>query len=151
MMKLAALAAATILTISCASAPPRVAQIKPPASAKLQLHVYPRAMMAGAAMRVTCRVPLRAMNRAVVFGVVGVRQSTDDLHGDAGPITHEIFIEHIPCEAGEAFCVVADSFGRVVEQERTSFEVSGCGTQGGGGRPPCALRGRYSSVCRFMW
>lgn len=84
----------------------------------LTLKVTPRAILAGDAVRLECRVSRHPDNRVVELGIVGVRSSAKTLDGDRAPVLHELVVEHIPCEGTEAYCALQRTSGsRLVKVE----------------------------------
>ena len=85
----------------------------------LVLKVTPRAIQAGGAVRLECRIPKHRENRAVELGIVGVRTSAITLNGDREPVLHSLLVENIPCEGTEAYCLLYRTGGeqRLVKAE----------------------------------
>lgn len=95
------------------------------APARPELTVSPRNIIAGQALRLTCKVPRDASNRRVAYGMTLVGSSERQMEGEASRVTYEMLIEHVPCEPGEAFCEVwRTGGGRPV---RVSREVTTVG------------------------
>jgi hypothetical protein len=94
-----------------------------------QVSVSPRVMMAGSAVRVTCRVPRHSANRSVTWGFTDWTTSTRQLDGESSMITWTLELKRVPCDPGEAFCVVARVGARQPERASSHVEVAGCDTQ----------------------
>lgn len=82
-------------------------------SDRLAVRVSPAVIMKGGAFNLFCHVPRDPDNRVVEYGVVGLRPGSQrDLAGDKAPITWgPILVEHVPCEAGPAYCAVKKNDG----------------------------------------
>lgn len=93
---------------------------------RVTIRVNPRVLMAGAAVRVTCRVPADARNRGLTIAIADYRSSFVQINGEAGPVTSEILFERIPCAAGPAVCDLTDNQGGH-EAARLPLEVVGPG------------------------
>lgn len=91
----------------------------------LRADVYPRTLLAGSALRLTCRVPRDADHRWLDMGIAGLRTSGVPLDGESAAVTHPMLIEHVPCGEEEAFCLVQGATGKP-QQVVTRFVVSGC-------------------------
>lgn len=87
--------------------------------------LYPRAVMAGNAMRLTCRIDPTEKTRTVSFGITNLRSSGRQVDGADGIRTYEFLVERMPCKVGPAFCSTTDNTGH---QEMTTlpFEIVGC-------------------------
>lgn len=94
-------------------------------AARPSVSVYPRIVMAGSAMRVTCRVPRRAVHRWISWGIDGLGTSTRQLDGLDAPITFERLFEHVSCNTGPAVCEVTDNLGRTLVAS-ADFEIVSC-------------------------
>ena len=70
------------------------------------LTVVPAVIQAGQSVRLTCRVPRQAANRAVIWGFDNWTQSSRSLDGDQAPITWQAHYDQVPCESGQPFCIV---------------------------------------------
>lgn len=70
------------------------------------IRVVPSFVMEGHDLHIRCRVPPRADNIAVAWGVTDYLMSSRQLDGDQAPVTWESWFPHIPCEADEAVCAV---------------------------------------------
>lgn len=78
-------------------------------SPRVSIRAYPRALFAGGAVRVTCKVPKDATNRGLTVGIRNYRSSFVQLDGEAAPITTEITYERVPCDGEEVFCTLVDN------------------------------------------
>lgn len=94
----------------------------------LRAAVYPRTILAGGTVRLTCSVPHDPDHRWLEMGIEGLRTSGGDLEGERAAVTHVMLIERVPCGTEEAFCRVD---GAVHQPERALalFLVGGCGDQ----------------------
>lgn len=90
----------------------------------LTISVYPRVVMAGQAVRVTCHVPLlpESSQDTLEIGVEGYRTSVFEVHGT--PWTKEVTFDKVPCDVDGVFCaLVLDKDTRIVRQP---IIVAGC-------------------------
>lgn len=92
---------------------------------KVTVSLYPRIVQVGAAMRMTCRVPRQPDNRRLLYGVVNFRDSERQLEGENSQVTWEVFVDHVPCEIGKAYCTVVRSDG-TYETSTLQPVVAGC-------------------------
>jgi len=90
------------------------------------LNVYPPGLVVGHGVRVTCRVPRHEANRQVTWGFEDWTTSTRQLDGDAAPITWQMLLNHVPCEPGPAFCIVARADGSRAIRVTQNVVVLGC-------------------------
>lgn len=102
------LLASAVLDVAC---PAHVDDLE--ASAQLEIRVNPRVYFSGATVHLTCRVTPDAANRWLYWGIEDYRQSRVQLDGENARITHEWFINNVPCQ-GAAFCRVVQADGRVI-------------------------------------
>lgn len=79
----------------------------------------------GGEIRVTCRVPRNEHNRKLTLGVENEQQSDRQLDGEAATITHEMWVKHLTCDAGAAFCELTIDSGKV-RRVAQRFRVMGC-------------------------
>ena len=93
--------------------------------ALVTLQVSPTTFMAGANVRVVCKVTPHADNRTVEAGVGEYMRSARQLDGAASRKTFEFWFPHVPCGTEMAFCVVHQTRGRSVVQQR-QLTVAGC-------------------------
>lgn len=114
--------AAVALALALAAAIYYAAVADPP---RVTVRANPRVVMAGNAVGVTCRVPRHPDNRGLTVGIDGYRSSYVQLDGEAARVTHLVTYEHVPCEAGDAYCVLADAGGRTWRAAEPVL-VSGC-------------------------
>lgn len=120
----------SVLAVGCASA--RTVPTPPSADgpASITLAVMPSIVMAGGTIRLTCRIPRRDTNRRLIYGVEDVTRSDRELEGDRAAVTFRAYIDHMPCDAHQAFCILVDASDRE-ERARQSFMVTGCDSPGG--------------------
>lgn len=76
------------------------------AQSRVELRLYPRGIIAGQSVRVTCKVPRHPDNRRLAMVVEHYRASERDLDGDRAPITYEFHVDHVPCASSNVACVV---------------------------------------------
>lgn len=82
-------------------------------------------LLSGNDLRVTCRVPRDAENRAVTWGLADYSLSTRQLDGADARVTWETTFHHVPCDPGLAICEVEKASGQVEHVEREII-VGGC-------------------------
>lgn len=92
---------------------------------RVTIDVNPRAVMAGGTIRLRCRVPRDEHNRKLEFGVDGYVSSQYDLEGAEARVTWERLVDHVPCDAGPAYCAVRTDDGRWT-QARQDLTIGGC-------------------------
>lgn len=92
------------------------------AAISLKIDINPRVLFAGGTVRVRCTVPPSDQNRWLDFGIQDYRVSRDEL---PGPVTHEVYIPHVPCDVGPAFCAVTNAAGKTRVVTAT-LQVAGC-------------------------
>lgn len=85
------------------------------------LKVYPAVVFEGQNVRVQCRVPRHPSNLTVQFGVDGWRSSEKPVD----KVTFEMLLEGVPCEAGQAFCLVRRA-GGAEKLVVAPFAIVGC-------------------------
>ena len=90
------------------------------------LTVYPRVVFAGSGVRVQCRVPRDVDNRNVMWGFTNWTSTSRQLNGANAHVTWESVFSPVPCDPGEAFCVVERAQGSV-RTATQSLTVAGCG------------------------
>lgn len=95
------------------------------APARVSIAVLPTAAMVNGTVRITCTVPRHPDNRWLTIGIPGYRTSGGDLDGASAPVTHTMYVEHVPCEAEEVVCEVTDALGKVYRAARP-LVVAGC-------------------------
>jgi hypothetical protein len=95
------------------------------ATKPVEIRVLPHALIAGASMRVTCRVQPDEANRWLKFGIEGYTQSEYMLEGRESKITYERVFDHIPCGTGLPFCELIREDGRRVRVTE-QVAVVGC-------------------------
>lgn len=104
-----------LIFLAFLSSPPRVS-----------ITVTPAAVLVNETLRLVCTVPRHPDNRWLTMGIPGYRTSGGDLDGEAAPITHTMFVTHVPCEVDEVVCEVTDALGRTYRAARP-ITVAGCG------------------------
>lgn len=91
----------------------------------VSIRAYPQAVMVGQGVGLTCKVTPHPDNRQLRMGFKMWQTSTRQLEGEAAPITWNQIFNRIPCDPGEAFCLLtrADgkTFGATIE-----VAVGGC-------------------------
>lgn len=90
----------------------------------LQLLVR-RVVMVNQGIRVTCKVPRDARNRSVTLGFSEWTRSTRPLEGENSKITHDLYLDRIPCDPGDAFCTLTRADAPDVSIHLT-VTVAGC-------------------------
>lgn len=91
---------------------------------KLRIRLNPRVVFRGQTIHLTCRVEPHKDNRYLEWGVDFYRQSRDPLDGADAKITHERFIDGIPCNVGKPFCRLIRTNEEVLLT--AELTVSGC-------------------------
>jgi hypothetical protein len=91
----------------------------------LRADVYPRTLLKGGAVRLTCHVPRDADHRWLDLGIDGLRTSGIQLDGESEKMTFPMLIEHVPCGVEEAFCLVQGATGQP-QRAVARFIVAGC-------------------------
>jgi hypothetical protein len=87
--------------------------------------LYPRVVLAGNSMRMTCRIDPTEKTRSVSFGISGLRTSGRQVDGADGIRTYEFLVDRMPCKVGPAFCATTDNTGHQ-EVSSLPFEIAGC-------------------------
>lgn len=100
----------------------------------VSIHTSSFVVQENQAFRVTCTVPRNPENRRLVMGVEGLRSSDRQLDGDDSPVTHNLFIDHVPCGVGPAFCTLIQSNGKE-RKAVLAVRVIGGDCQDGAGEP----------------
>lgn len=95
------------------------------APTRVSIAVLPTVLQVGGTVRITCTVPHHPDNRWLTIGIPGYRTSGGDLDGASAPVTHTMYVEHVPCEAEEVVCEVTDALGKVYRAARP-LVVAGC-------------------------
>lgn len=85
----------------------------------------PQSFFAGATITVTCTVPRHADNRGIDAVVTGYTSSHRDINGEDAPVTYRFEFKHVPCDAVEAVCALADNHQRVAIA-KMPLNVAGC-------------------------
>ena len=85
----------------------------------------PRAVFVGGGTNITCRVPRHPDNRIIHLGIADVRESVQQLDGEAARTVFELQVLRLPCEASEGYCAItrADGSRQVYTQ---SLQIVGC-------------------------
>ncbi len=94
-------------------------------SSPVAINVTPRVLLAGQTIRLTCVVPRSPENRWLNYGVAGYTYSMRQLDGDQAPITYTAYVQHVPCEASEAFCDLVQA-GERHATVTAGITVAGC-------------------------
>lgn len=94
---------------------------------RVKIRVSPIAVMKGGSVNLYCTVPRNAENRLLEYGVLDFRPGSQrDLDGERAAITWgPILIQHVPCDAGPAYCAVKDMYERWTRVEQ-KINVAGC-------------------------
>ncbi len=97
---------------------------------RVSIAVVPAAIPAGGTLRVTCTVPRHPDNRWLEIGVyyeggVVYQSSLRQLDGESAPVTHTMYVTHMPCEAVVASCYLIPAVGPQARVVR-AVEVVGC-------------------------
>lgn len=93
---------------------------------KLNITLYPRIIQAGGSTWLTCHVPRHPDNRKLIFGITDFRDNSErDLEGERSMVTWKTLMTHVPCEAGDAYCIVVKSDGSR-ERVVSNLVISGC-------------------------
>jgi hypothetical protein len=97
------------------------------AGPRVKIRVSPATVMKNGNTNLYCTVPRNAENRLLEYGVTDFRPGSQrDLDGERAAITWgPILIEHVPCDAGPAYCAVRDQYGRWTRAEQP-INVAGC-------------------------
>lgn len=93
--------------------------------ARVSISVVPTAGMANGTVRVTCSVPRHPDNRWLTIAAPPYTSSTRQLDGETAPITHTLYVDHLPCEVEEMQCIVEDALGRTFRAVQPII-VAGC-------------------------
>jgi hypothetical protein len=93
---------------------------------KPTLTVYPRVFFAGSTVHLQCRITRDKDNRWVTFGFEDYRTSTEQLDGENSRAVFDVWLDHVPCEPGRAFCLVRSSQD-VTSRVDVMVTVAGCG------------------------
>jgi hypothetical protein len=92
---------------------------------RVSIKVSPAIIMAGGSARVTCTVPRAASNRGVTAVLENYRSMYDQLDGESARITHEFLFERIPCDIGDAMCILETSNEKPASVRQT-IQVADC-------------------------
>jgi hypothetical protein len=93
---------------------------------RVSIRVRPQVVMKGQSIWLFCRVPRNADNRLLEYGVADYRPGSQrQLEGAQAPVTWQVLVERIPCEAGPAYCAVRGNDGRWTRAE-LPLNVAGC-------------------------
>lgn len=83
------------------------------ASPNFSLTASPNVVTVGGSVNLSCRVPKHPDNRSISLGLENYTTSTRQLDGEQSPSIFTLKVDHIPCDAGPAFCTVAGVGGRI--------------------------------------
>ena len=89
---------------------------------EVRIDVLPRVMMAGASIRLTCRVTPHPDNRELSMGFTNWTESVRQLEGADAPIIHQITRGPVPCDPGEAYCRLKRTTEGIIA--KTTIEVT---------------------------
>ena len=97
---------------------------------RVSIAVVPTVFPVGGTLRLTCTVPRHPDNRWLVLGVyyegsVVYQASERQLDGELAPVTHVMYVDHIPCDATVAQCYLLPSVGPQFRATQ-SVVVAGC-------------------------
>lgn len=92
----------------------------------LKIKVLGMVTQAGGDVRITCHVPRDPDNRGLEVGIENYRSSFFDMEGADAPITYEVWVKRMPCEAGAAYCFLKSNGAKVNQVVRQRLIVSGC-------------------------
>lgn len=95
------------------------------APTRISIAVLPTVLQVGGTVRITCTVPHHPDNRWLTIGIPSYRTSGGDLDGEAAPVTHTMYVDHMPCDVDEAVCEVTDALGKTYRAARPLI-VAGC-------------------------
>lgn len=91
----------------------------------LSIRINPRVMIVNGAVRVTCLVEHRAVNRHLIMSVENYRTSEWELEGEAAPGVFEVLYEHVPCDTDTISCTLIEVTGKTTRAV-SPIQVSGC-------------------------
>lgn len=91
---------------------------------EVRIDVMPRVVMVGASIRLTCKVAPHPDNRELQMGFDNWTESTRQLEGDRAPITYQFIRDRVPCDPGDAYCLLKRTNDGIIA--KTSIEVRGC-------------------------
>jgi hypothetical protein len=94
------------------------------AAPRVTISVRPTVLFEGGAIKLTCRVPQDATNRALEWGLEGYRYSRVELDGADARVTHEWIIERVPCDVGPVFCRVMPGGDLAVQEIQVACHPS---------------------------
>lgn len=99
-------------------------------SDRVSIAVVPTVSLVNGTARLTCTVPRNPDNRWLVLGAyyddgVVYQSSMKQLDGKDAPVTHVLYIQHIPCDLAAMSCLLYDTLGKQYAAVQT-FTVSGC-------------------------
>lgn len=97
---------------------------------RVSISVTPQAVPVNGTIRLTCTVPRHPDNRVLVMGVyydgsVVYRASERQLDGESAPITHTMYVDHLPCDAVVAQCYLLPAIGRQYRAVQ-ALTIAGC-------------------------
>jgi hypothetical protein len=88
------------------------------------LEVYPRVVLAGNAVKITCYIPESLDAKTYEFGLSGMQRST----GPVEKIEYTRIIDRVECGATVAYCSIATA--TEVKRLTTTLTVAGCDNDG---------------------
>lgn len=91
----------------------------------LTVRINPHVMIVNQAVRVTCLVEHRAVNRCLVMSVEGYRTSVWELEGESAPGVFEVLYEHVPCDTDTISCTLVEVTGKTT-RAALPIQISGC-------------------------
>lgn len=98
------------------------------APAAVTVDVYPRVLIAGGTVRLRCSVPRQAENRQLDYGIEGLSASSVPLEGESAAVTRQVYLQHVPCGVGDAYCAVTRSDGST-RRAVQALSIAGCGEE----------------------
>lgn len=95
------------------------------APSAVSIDVLPHVLLPGGTIRLRCAVPRDAANRWLEYGIEGVSSSGMPWEGEQAAVTRQVYIQHVPCGAGDAFCAVTRADGSTRRAVQT-LTLAGC-------------------------
>lgn len=89
---------------------------------ELTLTIYPRVVLAGAAVRIRCLLPQHTEATSIGFGLGDVRSSFRQVDTSA----YELLVEPVPCGEWTAFCAIATSTRLIARAETPLLSKGAC-------------------------
>lgn len=99
-------------------------------SDRVSIAVVPTVSLVNGTARLTCTAPRNPDNRWLVLGAyydggIVYQSSMRQLDGESAPVTHVLYVEHIPCDLAVMACQLYDNLGKQFTAVQP-FTVSGC-------------------------